>query len=289
MPASSPSLTSSEELFVYLLRSRPPRLHEALWIAEYDLYCRLGDSAAAQLQAARIDDDRLEEAIGARDEMRHHRAEVAIRVTLAQFLDKYPNITFLPFVRPHPGADACAKRALMGVAALGGSAAVFRSSELLSKVAAMLRNLASTAERLVLHQISESPSELMMHSVLLDLSRLALHSSLVGGGTLSEASATLVVDLLHVLRSTVTHRVSEEVRAAVSLACAELLAFFDAKLPSTITLPKADRRATSTDPSCFLTGARLHHQSPSVIEVGGAERQVTAVSRIYWNATFQSP
>lgn len=284
---SSPSLTSSAELFVYLLRSRPPRLHEALWVAECSLHSQLGDLAAAQLQAARMDDDRLEEAIGARDDMRKHRSEARIRSTLTQFLDQYPNITFLPFVRPHAGVDACAKRALMGVAAFGGASAVFSSPDVLTRVIKMLHNLSSTAERLMLQIVSHNPSELVLHSALLDLSRVALHSSLIGGGKLPELSASLVVDLLHLLRSTVAHRVSEDVRAAVSLACAELLAYFDAKLPPSVVIPKVDRRVSSTEPSCFLTGARLlPAANASVIEVGGGERTVTAVSGIYWNATI---
>lgn len=283
--SSSRSLSSSEELFVHLLRSRPPRLHEAIWVAEHRLHGALGARSSQQLQVARMDDNRLEEAIVARDEMRHHKSQAAIRLTLAQFLDKYPNITFLPMIRLHAGVVACAKRALMGVAALGGAAAVFESPELLSKALAMLHNLAAAAEHVVLSHVCGDPSELLLHSALVDLSRLALRSSLVGGGTLQQVPACVIVDLLHMMRSIVANRISEEVRAVVSLSCAELLAFFDEKLPTTVALPTAEKRGPHTEPVCYLTGVRLTSGAVSSIMVGGVEHRVTAVSGIYWNAT----
>jgi hypothetical protein len=268
-----------EQLFVFLLRANPPRIHEALWIAERALYSRMALSAANSLQRARMDDDRLEEAVVLRDTMRRHQRSASLRDALLGFLDKYPNITYIPLIRPHRGMEACAIRALLAVASLGGAEEVFRNISGLQRIVQIVAQLALTAEQLVLSTASENISETLLHSALIDLSRFALHVSVVGSYTLDAPAASFVVELLHMVRSTAVHKVPDNIRASVSLICAELLAFYDTKLPKTVTIPPIERRCHADEPCCYLTGTCLAN-TPRGTQCGDVT--VTAASGAYW-------
>lgn len=282
----SPPLSSSDELFVYLLRSKPPRIHEALWIAEHALYLLRAECAASELAVARMEDDRLEEAVRLRDEMRNSRTNANLRFSLTRFLDKYPNITYLPLIKSIPGVEACAARALVGISSLGGARNVFGTISSLTSAVNMMKNLALTAERIAFAPSHCCcPSEVLLHSALVDLSRLALHSLVLRHSRFDDETSNFVIQLLNIVRCTSMHKVSEDVRAVVSLACAELLAFYDAMLPPSVAIPTIDRRCQQEqDVCCFLTGARAADADRMCVCVAGAERAVTIQSGMYWHS-----
>jgi len=255
-------------------------------------------STSRLLAEARLDDDRLEEAIQHRDAMREavqlfHTRRVVLEFSLAN-----THISHTPCLRllaPHP-LLASSLETLTSLKSLNAPEALMFATQ--------LKENAAAAEEAWSKASARSNSEALLLVAMSELCRTIIRlccASIAAGdddliepltpsttweNQLSRNIRTLrgnpagarhlgsLTHLIHVARYTHAHMVADEVKALVSPTIAEVMSLLDRAGPSDEVQP-IDRRKTS--PICSLSGLRLDRVPPScVVQRGNVFYHVSA-------------